>query len=256
MVMACVSCDHALTPSEQREGWCDHCGKRLPAAGITLAGLARAGKALAIGTTARPVPALAGLADAAGWGGVRAGLGQVLVGVIGQVLLLLLLAALALAWGRNLGPALFVAAFMGADNTIALTISDGPAGPQVEAGPHNAATPIARPAPSGPVIGYFRDDAARRGWEYRYSGPGPWIAGTTFLYRRDFWSGNEFSDRTIGEDADFFWRNPARKVVDLADPRLCVATIHPHNTFARQVLETLDQVILWTPTRVRFDERV
>jgi ABC-type Fe3+/spermidine/putrescine transport system ATPase subunit len=55
----------------------------------------------------------------------------------------------------------FVATFMGADNTIALTISDGPEGPQVEAGPHNAATPIARPAPSGPVIGYFRDDAAQ-----------------------------------------------------------------------------------------------
>lgn len=30
-------------------------------------------------------------------------------------------------------------------------------------------------------------------------------------------------------------RTTARKVVDLADPRLCVATIHPHNTFARDV---------------------
>jgi glycosyltransferase involved in cell wall biosynthesis len=82
---------------------------------------------------------------------------------------------------------------------------------------------------------YFRDEAARKGWEYRYSGPGPWVAGTTFLYRRDFWSRNEFADRTIGEDADFFWRTKSRKVVDLADPKLCVATIHPHNTFARDV---------------------
>ena len=82
---------------------------------------------------------------------------------------------------------------------------------------------------------YFRDDAARRGWEYRYNGPGPWVAGTTFLYTREFWGRNEFADRTIGEDADFFWRSTARKVVDLADPRLCVATIHPHNTCAREV---------------------
>lgn len=89
---------------------------------------------------------------------------------------------------------------------------------------------------------YFRDDAARRGWEYRYAGPGPWIAGTTFLYTRDFWSRNEFADRTSGEDADFFWRTTSRKVVDLADPRLCVATIHPHNTFARDVTG-----VFWRP---------
>ncbi len=82
---------------------------------------------------------------------------------------------------------------------------------------------------------YFRDDASRRGWEYRYAGPGPWIAGTTFLYTRAFWSRNRFSDRTSGEDADFFWRTSDRKVMDLADPRLCIATIHPHNTIARDV---------------------
>jgi glycosyltransferase involved in cell wall biosynthesis len=82
---------------------------------------------------------------------------------------------------------------------------------------------------------YFRDDGSRRGWEYRYGGPGPWVAGTTFLYTREFWSRNPFADRTVGEDAEFFWRTTARKVIDLADPRLCVATIHPGNTFPREV---------------------
>ena len=55
----------------------------------------------------------------------------------------------------------FVATFMGADNTIALKIGQGPAGPEVEAGAHHAATPIRGPVPAGPVTAYFRDDAAR-----------------------------------------------------------------------------------------------
>jgi ABC-type Fe3+/spermidine/putrescine transport system ATPase subunit len=55
----------------------------------------------------------------------------------------------------------FVATFMGADNTLALKIAHGPAGLEVEAGPHHVATPIHEPAPAGPVTAYFRDDAAR-----------------------------------------------------------------------------------------------
>jgi ABC-type Fe3+/spermidine/putrescine transport system ATPase subunit len=55
----------------------------------------------------------------------------------------------------------FVAAFMGADNTIALKIGQGPSGPEVEAGPYHAATPIHGALPAGPVTAYFRDDAAR-----------------------------------------------------------------------------------------------
>jgi ABC-type Fe3+/spermidine/putrescine transport system ATPase subunit len=55
----------------------------------------------------------------------------------------------------------FIATFMGADNTIALTIGQGPSGAQVEAGTHHAATPIRLPAAPGPVTAYFRDDVAR-----------------------------------------------------------------------------------------------
>jgi ABC-type Fe3+/spermidine/putrescine transport system ATPase subunit len=55
----------------------------------------------------------------------------------------------------------FVATFMGADNTLVLKIGEGPAGLEVEAGPHHAATPIREPLPAGPVTAYFRDDAAR-----------------------------------------------------------------------------------------------
>ena len=55
----------------------------------------------------------------------------------------------------------FIATFMGADNTIRLTIGQGDSGTQVEAGPHHAATPIRIPAAPGPVTAYFRDDVAR-----------------------------------------------------------------------------------------------
>ena len=55
----------------------------------------------------------------------------------------------------------FVATFMGAGNTISLKIGEGPAGLEVEAGPHHAATPIGGAMPAGPVTAYFRDDAAR-----------------------------------------------------------------------------------------------
>jgi ABC-type Fe3+/spermidine/putrescine transport system ATPase subunit len=60
----------------------------------------------------------------------------------------------------------FVATFMGADNTIALTIGEGPSGKTVAAGPHHAATPVAAAAAAGtavtgPAVAYFRDDVAR-----------------------------------------------------------------------------------------------
>jgi ABC-type Fe3+/spermidine/putrescine transport system ATPase subunit len=55
----------------------------------------------------------------------------------------------------------FVAAFMGADNTISLKIRQGSSGLEVEAGPHHAATPIHGAMRPGPIIAYFRDDAAR-----------------------------------------------------------------------------------------------
>jgi ABC-type Fe3+/spermidine/putrescine transport system ATPase subunit len=55
----------------------------------------------------------------------------------------------------------FVATFMGADNTIALKVGEGPSGRVVEAGAYHAATPIRVPAASGAVTAYFRDDVAR-----------------------------------------------------------------------------------------------
>jgi ABC-type Fe3+/spermidine/putrescine transport system ATPase subunit len=55
----------------------------------------------------------------------------------------------------------FVASFMGADNTVRLTIGQGASGARVEAGTHHAATPLREAAAPGPVTAYFRDDVAR-----------------------------------------------------------------------------------------------
>jgi len=55
----------------------------------------------------------------------------------------------------------FVATFMGADNTIALKIGEGPSGAKVEAGPHHEATPLPKATAGGPGLAYFRDDVAR-----------------------------------------------------------------------------------------------
>jgi ABC-type Fe3+/spermidine/putrescine transport system ATPase subunit len=55
----------------------------------------------------------------------------------------------------------FVATFMGADNTIALKIGEGPAGRRVEACPHHQAAPVQDAIAVGPTIAYFRDDVAR-----------------------------------------------------------------------------------------------
>jgi len=55
----------------------------------------------------------------------------------------------------------FVAAFMGADNTIGLEIEESASGLTVKGASYHAPTAIAGPAPTGSVMAYFRDDAAR-----------------------------------------------------------------------------------------------
>jgi len=55
----------------------------------------------------------------------------------------------------------FVASFMGADNTIGLTVEPGPEGVEVTAPGMQASTPWKGSAPTGSVVAYFRDDVAK-----------------------------------------------------------------------------------------------
>jgi glycosyltransferase involved in cell wall biosynthesis len=78
---------------------------------------------------------------------------------------------------------------------------------------------------------YYYEPATGRAWCYRYDGrPGSWVAGNTLLYRKSFWARNRFPDVQVGEDARFLWQGRSRGLSDLADPALCVATIHGANS--------------------------
>jgi glycosyltransferase involved in cell wall biosynthesis len=84
-------------------------------------------------------------------------------------------------------------------------------------------------------VAYF-DPARDQAWEYRYpQTKGPWVAGNTLAYRKSFWSSHKFPDIQVGEDSRFVWSSKGRAVVDLADPGLCVATVHSNNTSRKNV---------------------
>jgi O-antigen biosynthesis protein len=84
-------------------------------------------------------------------------------------------------------------------------------------------------------VAYF-DPARDQAWEYNYpSAKGPWVAGNTLAYRKSFWSGHKFPDIQVGEDSRFVWSSKGRAVADLADPGLCVATVHSNNTSRKNV---------------------
>ena len=84
-------------------------------------------------------------------------------------------------------------------------------------------------------VAYF-DPARDKAWEYRYpSAKGPWVAGNTLAYRKSFWSSHKFPDIQVGEDSRFVWSSKGRAIADLADPGLCVATVHSHNTSRKNV---------------------
>lgn len=84
-------------------------------------------------------------------------------------------------------------------------------------------------------VAYF-DPARDQAWEYRYpTAKGPWVAGNTLAYRRSFWASHRFPDIQVGEDSRFVWASKGRSVADLADPGLCVATVHSNNTSRKNV---------------------
>ena len=75
------------------------------------------------------------------------------------------------------------------------------------------------------------ETATRRAWRYAYSGNrAPWVAGSTLVYRKSFWRRQRFPDVQVGEDTRFVWANAGARICDLAEPTLCVASVHEANT--------------------------
>jgi glycosyltransferase involved in cell wall biosynthesis len=77
---------------------------------------------------------------------------------------------------------------------------------------------------------YFLEGGGARAWEYCSGGARPWLAGSSFAYRRTLWQRQKFQAIRVGEDACFSSKVPPGKVADLADPSLVIATMHSRNT--------------------------
>lgn len=77
---------------------------------------------------------------------------------------------------------------------------------------------------------YFFAPKNERAWLYSFPDH-RWVAGSTLLYRRSYWSENPFASVSIGEDSRFIAaKRNAVKLVDLSNPDLCVAMLHSRNT--------------------------
>jgi hypothetical protein len=77
---------------------------------------------------------------------------------------------------------------------------------------------------------YFLDSSGARAWEYCSGGARPWLAGSSFAYRRTFWERHKFQAVRVGEDATFAGAITHNRIADLADPTLVIATVHACNT--------------------------
>lgn len=78
---------------------------------------------------------------------------------------------------------------------------------------------------------FFLQNEGAHAWQYHYGGTDrPWVAGSTLVYWQKFWQRNPFPEKQIGEDSAFLWTPVAKRVSDLADPCLCIATIHSQNS--------------------------
>jgi len=77
---------------------------------------------------------------------------------------------------------------------------------------------------------YFFDDAGQRAFLYTCHDRRPWVAGSSFVYKKSLWQQTRFPDLQVGEDSKFLWTMSPNRVLDLKEARLCVASIHAQNT--------------------------
>jgi len=81
---------------------------------------------------------------------------------------------------------------------------------------------------------YFIDQSSRKAFRYTCTSGRPWVAGTSLLYAKATWQKHRFLDIQVGEDSNFIWAFSKENVLDLKDPDLCIAAIHPGNTSRKE----------------------
>jgi hypothetical protein len=67
-------------------------------------------------------------------------------------------------------------------------------------------------------------------WDYSYRGSGPWVAGGSLCYRRDYWRAHPFPELRAGEDTKWILAQPRERVHIMADNTFFVARVHAGNT--------------------------
>ena len=67
-------------------------------------------------------------------------------------------------------------------------------------------------------------------WRYAWSGRRQWVSDGTLLYTKEFWGANPMPDTSMGLDCRLFWSSRRRRLVDLEDETIYVATMHEGNT--------------------------
>jgi glycosyltransferase involved in cell wall biosynthesis len=92
---------------------------------------------------------------------------------------------------------------------------------------------------------FYVDRERTRAWRYAYGGSEPFVGGNTLAYRRTLWAAGPFADVSVGEDVRFLRSHARARLHDLADPALCVATLHAANTSPKSTANRW-----WTPVPV------
>jgi predicted O-methyltransferase YrrM len=79
-------------------------------------------------------------------------------------------------------------------------------------------------------------------WDYAYGGAGPWVAGGSLCYRRDYWLRHPFPEIQMGEDTQWILGAPRERVHAMKDNTFFVARVHAGNTSKKQTGSAW-----WTP---------
>jgi predicted O-methyltransferase YrrM len=83
---------------------------------------------------------------------------------------------------------------------------------------------------------FFYDPRAARAWEYAYPDANrPWVIGSTFCYRRDFWDRHKHPDMNEGADTMFVWGLRGINVVAHPNRDFYVGLVHPGNTSPKRI---------------------
>lgn len=81
----------------------------------------------------------------------------------------------------------------------------------------------------------FYAPASRGAWRYQYPGGQRfWLAGSTLVYRRDYWEAHAFPSIDVGEDARFVWSGNQAEMHVLGDASFHVGIVHDTNASPKQ----------------------